>query len=53
MRKYNEPLTDEILERMHTAKSAKIWQEKIKKKPKQKQNFALKRIGKGDATFKA
>ena len=30
MRKYNEPLADENLERMHTAKNAKVRQEQIK-----------------------
>ena len=29
LRKYNEPLTNEILEQMHTTKNAKIWQEQI------------------------
>ena len=32
LRKYNEPLTDENLERMHTAKIAKVKQEQIKEK---------------------
>ena len=31
LRKYNEPLIDEILERMHTTKNAKVKQEQIKK----------------------
>ena len=36
LRKYNEPLTDEILERMHTTKNAKIRQEQIKEEAQAK-----------------
>ena len=36
LRKYNEPLMDEILEKMHTAKNAKIRQEQIKEEAQAK-----------------
>ena len=39
LRKYNEPLTDEILERMHTAKNAKVMQEQIKEEAQAKARF--------------